>query len=93
MKEIKNSYDISGIKRCYFPGMKIEIECPNCGKKLVRDFDDTYIRYPNLGLNVVNFICGRHTDGGCEKEFSLEINISTEIKITYDESDLKEIKE
>lgn len=88
MKVIKGSFDISGIKRCYFPGMKIKIDCPNCGKIMKREFDNEYISYPELGKNEIGFVCDM--EGGCEKDFLLEIRISTEVTFSYDDTKLKE---
>jgi hypothetical protein len=46
------------IKRCYFPGIKISMDCDDCGKSMERDLGDDYESHPMVGVPMeFNFYC------------------------------------
>lgn len=73
-------YDEVEVKRFYLP-YEIETKCPNCKNKLVRNFADEYLSYPNVGINEVNLYCEKCDDEDKDCEFSLNIELNMEIKL------------
>jgi len=74
------------VKRFYFDG-KLEIDCPTCKTKMVRDFSEDYLSYPNFGEEEgLYFYCE-----DCEKEFEMPGVINATIEVSYDVDKLKEI--
>jgi len=46
------------IKRCHLPGVKLEVECPNCTETWLAEFDGDDFNYPDMNeINKLNFIC------------------------------------
>ena len=86
MTEIKSQFELDeDIKRCYFPGIIMELSCPNCGAIITRDFGSDYINYAKTGSNEIHLICDH-----CDKEYKIDVSITLESKFVFDESNMIE---
>jgi hypothetical protein len=63
------------IKRFYVPGITVEADCPECGKKVLWEGDSQYLSYPAVGspdlLHMACFECGH----GWSVDIVLEVGI------------------
>ena len=82
--KLKAPFKPDVIKRCYFPGIVIDINCPNCGDKMTMDFGHNYIQYKETGENLIWFDCEK-----CNNAYSLKVNISMEATFEFSPDDLK----
>jgi hypothetical protein len=87
MTKIKADFPLNEeIKRCYFPGIIINLPCPNCKSIMTNDYSGDYISYAKTGLNKVNLYCD------CEKSYEIDVDISLIATFKFDETKLKEVE-
>ena len=73
--ETQQEYELD-VKRFYLP-IKLEVNCPKCGQKIVRDFDHDYFHYPLINKkDDIHMYCYE-----CDNEFDISgtLKISLEI--------------
>lgn len=64
------------IKRMYLPGVKVEDDCPKCGKTWTFDGDVSHISYPVMNDKVELY-------GNCEcgEDWSVSVTLGVKIKL------------
>ena len=70
------------VKRMYLP-VEMELVCPKCGEKLVDDFDEQYLSYPDINSPETR---GVYCDN-CESELQYEVKLQVSV-----EADLSSIR-
>jgi C4-type Zn-finger protein len=75
-------------KRFYFKG-KIKVKCPNCKTQMVRDFEDDYLSYPQIGeMDELSYCCEK-----CDKEWVMPFKVkSVDVILEYDDEKITEYK-
>lgn len=64
-----------GVKRMYLP-VEVELVCPKCGSKIVDEFDQQYLSYPNINSPETR---GVYCDN-CESELQYEVKLQVSIE-------------
>ena len=67
------------VKRFYLP-LEIEVECPECGHKQIKDFENEYLSYPNLGDQDLHLCC-RNEDEDCWHEWTVPMKLTIEVEV------------
>jgi len=67
------------VKRFYLP-VKVDVECPHCGEKHVRDFSVNYLSYPKINKRNHVYVYCESCDG--EFEFDATLKVSLEVDTT-----------
>ena len=71
MKKIKGKIEIADLKRCYVE-VKFEMNCPKCNNKLIFDFGDNYLMYPEIGkMDEQSSFCRK-----CDKGYLMPIKVT-----------------
>ena len=64
------------VKRCYLPGLEVTGDCPNCGKRVYRDFESDYLSYPKVGIESKFWVHCNECDYEQEVPYQLDISIT-----------------
>lgn len=82
VESIKLEGDFSiDVKRFYLPFI-FNVECPHCGEKIEKDLNDQYLSYPDVNKEEEAYFYCDECEGEFEVPFTLEINITTDMKKT-----------
>lgn len=88
MLTVKGIPSIENVKRCFFNGAVVKLDCPKCGTVMVRDFSYAYLSYPRVGKEMsFPFYCRE-----CDAEFEVPAIITkAEVVIEVDDSKMQEV--
>jgi len=64
------------VKRFYLP-VEAGVKCPHCGKMNVKDFEDDYLSYPEVGENIqVSMYCEH-----CEEQYTFNVKLTMQLEV------------